>query len=131
MLAHAFGADQRQNAKRYYRVALMNDAENTHIHYFYALFLRFILKEKSTSEQHLSKSESYLKSASESQNMHIVINGYIEHAKILQKESKFKAARFLLKRVAKLDMTRRMEIKKLLQSIQSDERELSMLNSLN
>eukprot|EP01084_Bolivina_argentea_P183312 316346_1 len=131
LLAHAFGDEQIQNAKRYYLAALMNDNNNSHIHYFYSLFLIFIVKDSESAKKHLQKSKQYLNDVmSENQeytDMTFEVNGYIEHAKTLQHESKFKAARFLLKRAAQLDITKKREIQQLLKSIEEEEKELNML----
>lgn len=131
LLAHAFGVEELQNAKRYYLAALTNDPQNSHIHFFYAVFCRFMLKDNENAKQHLNKSDQYLKSTmsanEEGTQMTTEVSGYIEHAKILQYESKFKAARFLLQRAAKLDMSKKREITELLKVIQGQEKELNML----
>ena len=134
LLAHAFGREELQNAKRYYLAALTNDPQNSHIHFFYAIFLRFMMRDNESAKKHLKKSEDFLQSSIGSNkdgagatDMTFEVNGYIEHAKILQHESKFKAANFLLKRAAKLDVTKRREIMQLLKTIQSEEKELNML----
>jgi len=125
LLAHAFGAEHIHNAKRYYLAALTNDASNPHIHYYYALFLRFVLKDNAEAKKHLLKSDALLDALSG--DTMFEVHGYIEHAKILQHESKFKAAQFLLKRAAKIDITKRREIADLLKNIKAEEDALQQM----
>eukprot|EP01084_Bolivina_argentea_P063396 115765_1 len=64
LLAHAFGSDDeaaRHDAKRYYLAALLNDNNNTHIHFFYGIFLKFIAKDNDSARTHMKKSNELLK----------------------------------------------------------------------
>ena len=130
LLAHAFGKQEQQSARKHYAAALMYDRENPHILYFYACFQRFMLKDKDSAMKTLKDSDKYLRDAAGNRSHKestFEVNGYIEHAKILQHEERFNAAKFLLKRAGRLDPTKKREIMELLREIAQEEKELNML----
>lgn len=129
LLAHAFGKNEQQNARRHYQAALMYDKQNPHILYFYACFQRFMLRNKEAGIKALKEIDKI--NADEGRQTHkdstFEVNGYIEHAKILQHEERFNAAKFLLKKAGKLDISRKREIMEMLKEIAQEEKELNIL----
>jgi len=128
LLAHAFGKQEQKSARKHYAAALMYDKENPHILYFYSCFQCFMLKDRDSATRTKKQSDKYLSSRGvNNKESTFEVNGYIEHARILQREERFNAAKFLLKRAAQLDASKKREIKELLREIQQEEKDMMQM----